>query len=149
MARAKSLFHSANHAINFLARSAAKKAATEQLRDQVRSQSALRSIWSSILIVSASVRTSASVGHDRATAPDDHARRKTALSVEQVAQSRALKRLNNLVQLLRFSDARAYYLRTNAQWAGSEMVSPTLLSMLSEGGLAQSAGVWRASLRQS
>ena len=38
--------------------------------------------------------------------------------------------------------------RTNAQWAGM-MVSPTLLSMLSEGGLAQSAGVWRASLRQS
>jgi hypothetical protein len=34
MARAKSLFHSANHAINFLARSAAKKAVTEQLRDQ-------------------------------------------------------------------------------------------------------------------
>jgi NAD(P)-dependent dehydrogenase (short-subunit alcohol dehydrogenase family) len=34
MARAKSLFHSANHAINFLARSAAKKAVTEQLRAQ-------------------------------------------------------------------------------------------------------------------
>jgi len=34
MARAKSLFHSANHAINFLAQSAAKKAVTEQLRDQ-------------------------------------------------------------------------------------------------------------------
>ena len=34
MARAKSLFHSANHAINFLARSAAKKGVTEQLRDQ-------------------------------------------------------------------------------------------------------------------
>ena len=34
MARAKSLFHSANHAINFLARSAAKRAVTEQLRDQ-------------------------------------------------------------------------------------------------------------------
>jgi hypothetical protein len=34
MARAKSLFHSANRAINFLARSAAKKAVTEQLRDQ-------------------------------------------------------------------------------------------------------------------
>ena len=38
--------------------------------------------------------------------------------------------------------------RTNAQWAGM-MVSPTLLSMLSEGGLAQSAGVWRVPLRQS
>ena len=34
MARAKSLFHSVNRAINFLARSAAKKAVTEQLRDQ-------------------------------------------------------------------------------------------------------------------
>jgi hypothetical protein len=34
MARAKSLFHSANHAINYLARSAAKKAVTEQLRAQ-------------------------------------------------------------------------------------------------------------------
>jgi hypothetical protein len=34
MARAKSLFHSANHAINFLARSAAKKVVTERLRDQ-------------------------------------------------------------------------------------------------------------------
>ena len=34
MRKAKSLFHSANHAINFLARSAAKKAVTEQLRDQ-------------------------------------------------------------------------------------------------------------------
>jgi hypothetical protein len=34
MARAKSLFHNANYAINFLARSAAKKAVTEQLRDQ-------------------------------------------------------------------------------------------------------------------
>ena len=37
MARAKKqLFHSANHAINFLARSAAKKIVTEQMRDQGR-----------------------------------------------------------------------------------------------------------------
>jgi hypothetical protein len=34
MRKAKSLFHSTKHAINFLARSAAKKAVTEQLRDQ-------------------------------------------------------------------------------------------------------------------
>src|SRR6516165_9581943 len=34
MARAKSLFHSAKHAISFLARSAARNAVTEQLRDQ-------------------------------------------------------------------------------------------------------------------
>ena len=34
MPKAKSLFHSANHAINFLGRSAAKKVVTEQLRDQ-------------------------------------------------------------------------------------------------------------------
>jgi len=34
MPKAKSLFHSANHAINFLARSAAKKVVAEQLRDQ-------------------------------------------------------------------------------------------------------------------
>jgi len=34
MPKAKSLFHSANHAINFLARSAAKKVLTEQLRDR-------------------------------------------------------------------------------------------------------------------
>jgi hypothetical protein len=34
MRKAKSLFHSANHAINFLARSAAKKAIQEQLRAQ-------------------------------------------------------------------------------------------------------------------
>jgi hypothetical protein len=36
MARAKSLFHSTKHAINFLARSAAKKIVTEQMRDQGR-----------------------------------------------------------------------------------------------------------------
>jgi hypothetical protein len=37
MARAKSLFHSAKHAINFLARSAAKNAVKEKLRaDGVR-----------------------------------------------------------------------------------------------------------------
>src|SRR5215469_9982935 len=34
MARAKSLFHSANHAINYCARSIAKNAVKEQLRDQ-------------------------------------------------------------------------------------------------------------------
>jgi hypothetical protein len=34
MARAKSLFHSANHAINVLARLAARNAIKEQLRDQ-------------------------------------------------------------------------------------------------------------------
>jgi NAD(P)-dependent dehydrogenase (short-subunit alcohol dehydrogenase family) len=34
MRKAKSLFHSTNHAINYLARSAAKKAVTEQLRAQ-------------------------------------------------------------------------------------------------------------------
>ena len=34
MARAKSLFHGANHAINYLARSAAKKVVAEQLRAQ-------------------------------------------------------------------------------------------------------------------
>src|SRR4029077_12237996 len=34
MRKAKSLFHSTNHAINFLARSAAKKTVVEQLRAQ-------------------------------------------------------------------------------------------------------------------
>ena len=34
MARAKSLFHSANHAINYCARSIAKNAVKEQLREQ-------------------------------------------------------------------------------------------------------------------
>jgi hypothetical protein len=34
MARAKSLFHSANHAINYCARSIAENAVKEQLRDQ-------------------------------------------------------------------------------------------------------------------
>ena len=34
MARAKSLFHSANHAINYCARSIAKNAVKDQLRDQ-------------------------------------------------------------------------------------------------------------------
>ena len=34
MARAKSLFHSANHTINYCARSIAKNAVKEQLRDQ-------------------------------------------------------------------------------------------------------------------
>ena len=33
MRKAKSLFHSANHAINFLARSAARNAVKEKLRD--------------------------------------------------------------------------------------------------------------------
>ena len=36
MARAKSLFHSANHAINYCARSIAKNAVKEQLRDEGR-----------------------------------------------------------------------------------------------------------------
>ena len=34
MARAKSLFHSANHAINYCARSIAKNVVKKQLRDQ-------------------------------------------------------------------------------------------------------------------
>ena len=34
MARAKSLFHSANHAINYCARSIAQSAVKQQLRDQ-------------------------------------------------------------------------------------------------------------------
>jgi hypothetical protein len=34
MRKAKSLFHSANHAINFLARSAARNHVRQQLRDQ-------------------------------------------------------------------------------------------------------------------
>ncbi len=33
MRKAKSLFHSANHAINYLARSAARNAVKEQMRD--------------------------------------------------------------------------------------------------------------------
>ena len=58
----------------------------------------------------------------------------------QVAQVGALKRLNFLVQLLRFQGP----VLTNyvlMRWAGSERVSPTLLSMLSEGGPA--ARNWR------
>jgi hypothetical protein len=39
MARAESLFHSANHAINLLARSAAEKAVKEQMRAQGRRMS--------------------------------------------------------------------------------------------------------------
>ena len=50
--------------------------------------------------------------------PDD-----AGLLPEQIKQLRALKRLNFFLQLLRFSEALAYYLRTNP-WAGSAMVSP-------------------------
>src|SRR5215469_12455398 len=46
-------------------------------------------------------------------APKAFHRFTTGRPVRQVAQLRALKRLSFLVQLLRFSEARAYYLRSN------------------------------------
>ena len=128
MRKAKSLFHSANHAINFLTRSAARNAVKEKLRgDGVRlSLVPTRQVHAQAEEYLANHPELYVLARERAqrmgyvdlqpimVTPDCQ----TALSVIQVAQSRALKRLNFSAQLLRFSSARAYYLRSNAVWGG-------------------------------
>src|SRR5215469_1511256 len=111
MSRAKSLFHSANHAINYCARSIAKNAVKEQLRDQgVRlslvpireiTEKAQEYLANHPELYEQALERTRQLGmidlQPPMVTPD--AKRSVA---RQVAQKWALKRLSFLVQLLRF-----------------------------------------------
>ena len=117
MARAKSLFHSANHAINYCARSIAKNAVKEQLRDQgVRvSLVPIREITERAQVYleqhpelyQQALERARQLGmieiREPMVTPD--ARRSVG---RQITTNRALKRLSFFLQLLRFSEAGAY-----------------------------------------
>src|SRR5262245_10803320 len=101
MRSAQKLFHRANHAINFCARSIAKSAVKEQLRAQGVRLTLVRPAEISARAQVYLEQHPECYGLDRAT--DDGEMNQAALSTEQIARNRALKRLSFLVQLLRFS----------------------------------------------
>ena len=117
MARAKSLFHSANHAINYCARSIAKNAVKEQLRDQgVRvslvpireiTEKAQQYLADHPELYEQALERARQLGMIEIREPIVTPDAKRSVG-RQIAQKRALKRLSFFPQLLRFSGSSAH-----------------------------------------